>query len=87
MGSGTKGKWNKFGEKLRDRYMNSPDGKNASANYLQAELLKFINEYDLGISLYQMEQTGKGTSYVAENWKKLELDGKGSVKKLPCEKK
>ena len=50
----------------------------------QKAFLQFLSDQNLGLSLYEMEQTGAGTSNVQENWKKLELNQNGSITATPC---
>lgn len=50
----------------------------------QRVLLQFMADNDLGVSLYQMEQTNAGTPDVEENWKRLNLGLGDTVINSPC---
>ncbi len=44
-----------------------------------------MQDLDLGISLYEMEQINTGTSQVQEVWKKLTLSANGTtINRIPC---
>ncbi len=83
-GNGTDTTWDDFGENLKEYYVNRADGANGSPSQYEKTFLQFIQDQDLGVSLYEMEQTGFGTPNVQENWTKLELDGNDPPKEIPC---
>ena len=82
--NGTKTKWVQYGEKLKKYYEKKANGVNGSSSQYEKTFLQFIEDQDLGVSLYEMEQINTGTPDVQENWKKLELDGNNPLKEIPC---
>ncbi|MGV7105573.1 hypothetical protein [Flavobacterium sp. U410] len=85
LGSGTKTTWKDYGEKLGRYYQNKANGINGTPMQYERALLQFIKDQDLGVSLYEMEQTGFGTPFVKENWKKLELGSdNNTINEIPC---
>lgn len=82
--NGTNKKWRTFGEKMEKYYEKSANGNNGNQTQYEKTLLQFLQDEDLGVSLYQMEQINTGTSNVQEIWKKIELDGNNPPKKTPC---
>lgn len=82
--NGTKTKWERFGEKLKVKYDKNAGGVSGSPSLYEKTFLQFIEDLDLGVSLYEMEQENAGTPDVTENWKKLELNGNKPLKEIPC---
>jgi hypothetical protein len=76
--------WEKLNKELEDRYIEEASDLLGTADDYQKTLLKFINDYNLGVSLYQMEQTGAGTPSVAETWTKLGLSPAEEVIESGC---
>ncbi|RKE99026.1 hypothetical protein [Ichthyenterobacterium magnum] len=75
--------WIDFGNEMSEAYAGDDgDGTNGSAYEYQVALLKFIEDNDLGVSLYEMNQTNPGPN-VAETWDKLTLSNT-TVIKTPC---
>jgi hypothetical protein len=76
--------WEKLNKELERRYIEEASDRLGTADDYQKTLLKFINDYNLGVSLYQMEQTGAGTPSVAETWTKLSLSPAEEVIESGC---
>lgn len=71
-------------KELREAYIQDANNINGSPTQYQTVLLKFLKDNDLGVSLYEMEQTNAGTPQVQENWKKLNLGDFNTVTASPC---
>ncbi|WP_431133241.1 hypothetical protein [Psychroserpens mesophilus] len=71
-------------EEMEKAYIQDANNVSGSAEQYQKVFLKFINDNDLGISLYEMEQTNDGTPQVQENWKKLNLSSFDTITSTPC---
>lgn len=83
-GTGTKIKWKNYGEKLLKYYEEGANGADGSPTQYEKTFLQFIQDQNLGVSLYEMEQQNEGTPNVQENWKKLELDSNNEINETPC---
>ena len=78
--------WDDFGSELQQKYSQEANGVNGTAAQYQKTFLNFINDLNLGVSLYEMEQSNVGTPNVEETWKKLTLNATSpnGIKKTPC---
>ena len=83
-GNGSFIKWERYGDRLNEKYKDDADGANGTQAQYEKTLLEFLKDEDLGVSLYQMEQVNFGTPNVYEIWKKVELNGDNPPKKTPC---
>ncbi|WP_296386961.1 hypothetical protein [Winogradskyella sp.] len=76
--------WKDFAAKLKTKLKNDAKDLDGTATQYQKAFLEFIQSQNLGISLYEMEQTNAGTQFVQESWKKLSLDSNNTVVETPC---
>ncbi|BCY28019.1 hypothetical protein [Flavobacterium okayamense] len=84
--NGSPRKWSKFANSLSYYYEEYANGYNGSKLDYEKTFLTFLKNKDLGVSLYEMNQTGFGTPSVTETWSKLELNSDNSnVVSTPCE--
>jgi hypothetical protein len=76
--------WKSFEKKYKDKIKNDAKSVGGTAAQYQKAFLEFMQSQNLGLALYQMEQTNAGTPFVQEKWKKLELDATNNIKETPC---
>ncbi|WP_040281236.1 hypothetical protein [Psychroserpens damuponensis] len=79
-----KRKWKKLKKELLDKYIDEANDHLGTELQYQRVLLEFIQENDLGVSLYKMEQTNQGTPQVQETWKKLKLGLEDTIIDSQC---
>ncbi|KGO86207.1 hypothetical protein, partial [Flavobacterium suncheonense] len=80
-----KSKWEKFGDKLENKYMKFCNGTSGTKAQYERTFLQFLKEQNLGVTLYEMEQFNVGTPNVQEKWKKLELaTDNTNIDEIPC---
>lgn len=78
--------WSDLEDLMRSKYTDAANGVNGSPNQYQKAFLNLINDLNMGVSLYEMEQSNIGSPNVAENWSKLSLDSNSpnGIKKTQC---
>lgn len=78
-------KWKDFKDLMSEEYTKGANGISGGATAYQKVFLNIIKDFNLGVDLYEMEQTGAGTPNVQENWKKLTLNTtSNTIDKTPC---
>ena len=79
-----KRQWDILNEELRNKYIAEANNTEGSPAEYQKTLLEFLNENNLGVSLYQMQQINAGSPDVEETWTKLSLGPTNNINQTPC---
>lgn len=75
--------WNDFGNELQEAYEESSGGF-IDANHYQKRFLEFMEDKDLGVSLYKMNPNDPNDLNNLETWDKLSLNDNNIVVTEPC---
>jgi hypothetical protein len=81
----TRTDWKQFGKLVKEKFKNDAGGITGTPMQYQQAFLELVQNQNLGLDLYEMEQTGAGTQFVQENWKRLSLDASNNVTENPCD--
>lgn len=76
-------KWERFELYIQDYYEENANGMNGSATQYQKAFLSLVEELDLGISLYKMNNYDPRTNQM-ETWENLTLKEDGNAQAIPC---
>ena len=74
----------KWIKKLKKKYEEDANNAEGTPNQYHKAFLEFANDYNLGVSLFEMGQDSEGTPGVNENWTELNLNDQGEVISTPC---
>ncbi len=81
----TNKKWKRFGDIIRNKYIDDANGVNGSATEYQKAFLNLVKDLDLGISLYKMKPNDLSNPNELETWEKLSLNSNGTLaNSIPC---